>query len=153
MPQASNLSRVQHMKGGAHASFRCLYSSPISNRDPITAALTDFFSCRQNQRGFELAVCIVTVVVVVLFDVHGRHLWSSGRSVIQTTLFLGRLSPPKRLTSNTFASNWQLPFSSQRKEKRKYVAGPGIEPVTSGSRVRRATDGATRPGIITELTS
>ena len=51
-------------------------------------------------------------VVVLLFHVHGKHLWScrvmSGRSVNLTTLFLGRLRPPKRLTStssHTFASN------------------------------------------------
>ena len=29
-----------------------------------------------------------------------------------------------------FASNWQLPFLNQPKEKRKYVAGPGIEPLS-----------------------
>ena len=32
-------------------------------------------------------------VVVLLFNVHGKHLWS----VNQTTLFLGRLRPPKGL--------------------------------------------------------
>ena len=37
------------------------------------------------------------VVVVLLFYVHGKHL----RSVNLTTLFLGRLRPPKRLTSTS----------------------------------------------------
>ena len=35
---------------------------------------------------------------------------------------------------------------NQRKEKRKYMAGPGIEPGASGSWVRRATNCPTRPG-------
>ena len=35
---------------------------------------------------------------------------------------------------------------NQRKEKRKYVARPGIEPRTSDLRVRCPTDCATRPG-------
>ena len=73
----------------------------------------------------------------------------SGRSINLTTLFLGRLRPPKRLTSTsriTFASNWQLPLLNQRKEKRKYVARPGIESRTSDLRVRCPTDCATRPG-------
>ena len=40
------------------------------------------------------------VVVALLFYVHGKHLKvMSGRSVSLTTLFLGRLRPPKRLTS------------------------------------------------------
>ena len=40
----------------------------------------------------------------LLFYVHGKHLTSkvmSGRSVNLTTLFLGRLRPPKRLTSTS----------------------------------------------------
>ena len=37
------------------------------------------------------------VVVVLLFYVHGKP----GRSVNVTTLFLGRLRPPKRLTSTS----------------------------------------------------
>ena len=55
-----------------------------------------------------------------------------GTSVNLTTLILGNLGPLKWLT-NTFARNCQLPFLNQRKEKRKYVARPGIEPGTSGS--------------------
>ena len=35
----------------------------------------------------------------------------------------------------------------KRKEKRKYVAGPGIEPRTPDLRVRCPTDCATRPGL------
>ena len=43
------------------------------------------------------------VVVVLLFYVHGKHLRScrDGPSVNLTTLFLGRLRPPKRLTSTS----------------------------------------------------
>ena len=75
----------------------------------------------------------------------------SQRSVNLTTLFLGRLRPPKRLTStvlraHTFISNSQLPFLKKRKEKQKYVARPGIEPRTPDLRVRCPTDCATRPG-------
>ena len=69
----------------------------------------------------------------MLFNVHGKHLCGH----------VG--TPPKQLTS-TSCSNWQLPFLNQWKEKRKYMAGPVIEPGTSGSWVRRATDCATRPG-------
>ena len=70
----------------------------------------------------------------------------SGRSVNLTTLFLGRLRPPKQLTSILCTySNWQLPFLNQRKEEWKHVAGLGIEPGTSGSWVRCATDCTTQP--------
>ena len=54
----------------------------------------------------------------------------SRRSVNLTTLFLGRLRPPKRLTSISC-----MPFLKKRKEKRKYVARPGIEPRTPDLRV------------------
>ena len=51
-----------------------------------------------------------------------------GRSVNLTTLFLGRLRPPKRLT-NTLASNSQLPSLNQLKEKQSmwpdWVWNPG----------------------------
>ena len=40
-----------------------------------------------------------------------------------------------------------MPLLNQRKQKRKYVARPGIEPRTSDLRVRCPTDCATRPGI------
>ena len=53
---------------------------------------------------------------------------------------------PGVLRAHTFASNWQLPFLKKRKEKRKYVARPGIEPRTPDLRVRCPTDCATRPG-------
>ena len=45
---------------------------------------------------------VVVVVVVFLFYVHGKHLRScrDGR-VNLTTIFLGRLRPPKRLTSTS----------------------------------------------------
>ena len=39
-----------------------------------------------------------------------------------------------------------MPLMNQRKEKRKYVARPGIEPRTSDLRVRCPTDCAMRPG-------
>ena len=45
----------------------------------------------------------------------------SGRSVNPSTLFLGRLRPPKRLTStwcNTVTSNRQLSFLNRQKNKR-----------------------------------
>ena len=42
-------------------------------------------------------ISLVVVVVALLFYVHGKHL----RSVNLTTLFLGRLRPPKRLTSTS----------------------------------------------------
>ena len=41
-----------------------------------------------------------------------------------------------------------MPFLKKRKEKRKYVARPGIEPRTPDLRVRCPTDCATRPGFI-----
>ena len=40
------------------------------------------------------------------------------------------------------------PLLNQRKEKRKYVASRGIEPMTSDFRVRCPTDCATRPGLL-----
>ena len=47
-----------------------------------------------------LIVVVVVVVVVVVLLFYGKHLKvMSGRSVNLTTLFLGRLRPPKRLTS------------------------------------------------------
>ena len=92
----------------------------------------------------------MVVVVALLFYVHGKHLKvMSGRSVNLTTLFLGRLRPPKRLTrllhAHTFASNLQLPFLKKWKEKRKYVARLGIKPGTPDIPVRCPTDCATRP--------
>ena len=62
----------------------------------------------------------------------------SGRSVNLTTLFLGRVRPPKWLTSTS--------CTYFRKEKRKYVARPGIEPRTCDLRYRCPTDWATWPG-------
>ena len=45
---------------------------------------------------------VVVVVVALLFYVHGKiSKVMSGRSVNLTTLFLGRLRPPKRLTSTS----------------------------------------------------
>ena len=41
-----------------------------------------------------------------------------------------------------------MPFLKKRKEKRKYVARPGIEPRTPDLRVRCPTDCATRPGPV-----
>ena len=48
----------------------------------------------------------------------------SGRSVNLSILFPGRLRPPKRLSSTSCTYFRQLLFFNQRKEKRKYVAGP-----------------------------
>ena len=48
------------------------------------------------------ALALIIFVVGLWFYVHGKHLWSCrGRSVNLTTLFLDRLRPPKRLTSNS----------------------------------------------------
>ena len=45
---------------------------------------------------------VVVVVVVLLIYVHDKHLKvMSGQSVNLTTLFLGRLRAPKRLTSTS----------------------------------------------------
>ena len=42
------------------------------------------------------------VVVVLLFYVHGKQLWSCRDDQLTlTTIFLGRLRPPKRLTSTS----------------------------------------------------
>ena len=56
-----------------------------------------------------------------------------GRSDNVTTLFMGRLRPPKHLTSTKVHILSPVTFSNQGKKKRKKVAGPGIEPRTSGS--------------------
>ena len=75
----------------------------------------------------------------------------SGWSVNLTTLFLGRLRPPKRVNLyfvhilSPVTDKW--PFLKKRKEKRKYVARPGIEPMTPDLRVRCPTDCSTRPGF------
>ena len=47
--------------------------------------------------GITLLTEDTVVLVVVLFCVHGKH----PRSVNIATLFLGRLRPPKRLTSTS----------------------------------------------------
>ena len=61
----------------------------------------------------------------------------SGQSVDLTTLFLGRLRPPKWLSSTLCTYFRQqltkLSLLNRRKEKQKYVAGLGIEPGTPGS--------------------
>ena len=44
-----------------------------------------------------------------------------------------------RVCAHTFASNWEIPFLNQWKEKWKHVARLGIEPGISGYWVRRAT--------------
>ena len=46
-----------------------------------------------------------------------------------------------------FTNNWQLPLLNQWKEKRKYVARPGIEPRISDLRVKCPTNCATWPGL------
>ena len=54
----------------------------------------------------------------------------SGRSVTLITLPLTDLDLLRGkpiFHAHTFASNLQLPFLNQRKEKRKYVVGSGIE--------------------------
>ena len=78
----------------------------------------------------------------------------SGRSVNLTTLFLGRLRPPKRLTSTSHILSPvtdNCPFLKKLKVKRKYVARPGIEPRTPDLRVRCPTDCATRSGTALKL--
>ena len=48
------------------------------------------------------SLVVVVVVVGLLFYVHDKHLRSCrDKSVYLTTLFLGRLRPPKRLTSTS----------------------------------------------------
>ena len=51
----------------------------------------------KNISGQNYVKCSFVVVVVLLFYVHGK----SGWSVNLTTLFLGRLRPPKQLTSTS----------------------------------------------------
>ena len=68
---------------------------------------TDRLWCRRSPEGreFEAGLRYLTtgccIVVVLLFHVHGKHRSKvmSGRSVNLTTLFLGRLRPPKQLTN------------------------------------------------------
>ena len=50
------------------------------------------------------------------------------------------------LSAHTLASNLQLPFLNQQKEKRKYVARPGIKARTPDLRVRCPTDCSMWPG-------
>ena len=73
----------------------------------------------------------------------------SGRSVNLTTLFLGRLRPPKRLTS-TKCAHFRKKLTSALLEsaegKTKVFGQIGYRTGTSGSKVRRATDCATRLG-------
>ena len=47
--------------------------------------------------------------------------------------------------------NFEKPKTKNIKKKRKYVAGPDIEPRTSDLRVRGPTDCATRPGIFRDI--
>ena len=56
----------------------------------------------------------------------------SGRSVNLTTLFLGRLRPPKRLTSTSctyFRQSLTTALLEKAEGETKDVARPGIEPV------------------------
>ena len=73
----------------------------------------------------------------------------SGRSVNLTTLFLGRLRPPKRLASTFMhilspVTDNCPSWISGRRNKSMWL---GTEPGTSGSWVRCTTDCATWPGI------
>ena len=78
--------------------------------------------------------------VVVLLFLRPRYIAKvmSKRSVNHlTTLFLGRLRPLKRLTSTSGGHilspvTEKLSFLNQRKEKWKFMAGPGIQSETSG---------------------
>ena len=65
-------------------------------------------------------------------------------------LYLPHITTLTSTSCTYFRSNRQLPLLNKRKEKRKYVDRPGIEPRTSGLRVRCPTDCATRPGCIME---
>ena len=77
---------------------------------------------------------------------------SSGQVDFYWPLVLGKWLRKKFdhpwLRAHTFTSNWQLSFLKKRKEKRNYVARPGIEPRTPDLRVRCPTDCTTRPGKI-----
>ena len=79
----------------------------------------------------------MAVVVELMFNVHGKHLWScrDGQLTLPHCSWAGLdpLSGKPVLRAHTFASNCHLSFMDQRKDERKYVAGPGIEPRTSGS--------------------
>ena len=48
-----------------------------------------------------ILIVVVVGVVVLLFYAHGKHLWSCRDGQYLTTLFPGRLRPPKRLTSTS----------------------------------------------------
>ena len=99
----------------------------------------------------ELYALLHVVVVVLLFYVHCKHLRSCRDGQLTWPHFswagLDLLSGWPVLRAHTFASNWQQPFLKKRKEKRKYVARPGIEPRTPDLRVRCPTNCATRPGL------
>ena len=62
-----------------------------------------------------------------------------------------RVSNPGPLTHESgvlpIALRGPAPFLKKWKEKRKYVARPGIEPRTPDLRVRCPTDCSTRPGL------
>ena len=60
------------------------------NARPVTVKLGD-----------KTQVLCVSCCIVLLCYVHGKHLRSSGQSFNLTTLFLGRLRPPKQLTSTS----------------------------------------------------
>ena len=74
------------------------------------------------------------VVVVLMLYIHSKQLWSCPDHTFPGQV-LDLLSSKPVLSAHTFASNTQLPFLNQWKEKRMNhnVAGMGIEPRTSGS--------------------
>ena len=63
-----------------------------------------------------------------------------GRSINLTTIFLGRLRPPKQLTN--------CPSYISGRRTKVNVARPGIEPRTSDLRVGCPPDCATRPSFL-----
>ena len=97
-------------------------------------------------------LCVVCSVSMVCVVVHGKQLWSCRDGHLTLPHYsladLDLLSGYPVLSARTFANNLKMSFLDQRKEKRKYVAGLGIGPGNSGSRVRHATDCAKARGLI-----
>ena len=81
--------------------------------------------------------CFVCWLLFCCFTTTVNRLVMSVRFVILTTLFPGRFRPSKRLTSTncTYLRQQLITFFlNQWKETPKYVAGPVVEPRTSGLR-------------------
>ena len=90
-----------------------------------------YWRWKRNKNGLWLTVCFVPSVYLSIRKSCQRHDWSE-LGIVRNWV--------------EHHCNWQLPLLNQRKEKRKYVARPGIEPRTPDLRVRCPTDCAKRPG-------